>query len=54
MGKLIPIRVAECPREGLLSQIASFDLFDLLKAEAKARLAEQHSQHVGRCRLDTR
>ncbi|WP_163553621.1 toll/interleukin-1 receptor domain-containing protein [Candidatus Frankia alpina] len=40
-GKLIPIRVAECPREGLLGQIVSFDLFDLPEAEARARLAEQ-------------
>jgi molecular chaperone DnaK len=34
--KLIPVRVADCPRPGLLASIVSFDLFDL-GSEAAAR-----------------
>jgi hypothetical protein len=40
-GKLIPIRIADCSRPGLLGQIVSFDLFGLPEVAAAARLAEQ-------------
>ncbi|MEX5713775.1 toll/interleukin-1 receptor domain-containing protein, partial [Parafrankia sp. FMc6] len=52
--KLIPIRIADCPRPGLLGQIVSFDLFDLfgLSADAAtARLTEQiRILHAGRAK----
>ncbi|WP_322768863.1 TIR domain-containing protein [Frankia sp. Cr1] len=40
-GRLIPIRIADCPRPGLLGQIVSFDLFDLPEGTTAARLAKQ-------------
>ncbi len=40
-SRLVPIRIADCPRPGLLGQIVSFDLFDVPAAAAAARLLEQ-------------
>jgi len=36
--KLIPVRIEDCPRPGLLSTIVSFDLFDLPPDDAHRRL----------------
>jgi len=38
--KLIPIRVAECDRPGLLAAVVGFDLFGCDQAQARARLLE--------------
>ena len=38
--KLIPIRVADCDRPGLLAAVVGFDLFGRPEAQAKARLLE--------------
>ncbi|CAO5238050.1 toll/interleukin-1 receptor domain-containing protein [Frankia sp. AgKG'84/4] len=40
-SKLVPIRIADCDRPGLLAQIVSFDLFGLSAQAATARLLEQ-------------
>ncbi len=49
--KLIPIRIADCPRPGLLGQIVSFDLFGLSADAATARLTEQiRILHAGRAK----
>ncbi|WP_250285835.1 TIR domain-containing protein [Frankia sp. CiP1_Cm_nod2] len=40
-SRLVPIRITDCPRPGLLGQIVSFDLFDVPAATAAARLLEQ-------------
>src|SRR5260370_10782555 len=39
--KLVPIRLAECERPGLLARVRSFDLFDLDEAAARKRLLDQ-------------
>ncbi|WP_243408107.1 toll/interleukin-1 receptor domain-containing protein, partial [Frankia canadensis] len=39
--KLIPVRIAECARPGLLGNVVSFDLFGLPAADARTRLLEQ-------------
>jgi WD40 repeat protein len=38
--KVIPIRVQNCPRPGLLDEVVSFDLFDLTAEQARAQLLE--------------
>ncbi|MEV6287485.1 FxSxx-COOH system tetratricopeptide repeat protein [Kribbella sp. NPDC051770] len=38
--KLLAIRVSDCPRPGLLSNVVGFDLFGLEKEKARARLLE--------------
>lgn len=38
--KLIPVRVADCDRPGLLAGVTGFDLFGRPEAQAKARLLE--------------
>jgi TIR domain len=49
--KLIPIRIADCIRPGLLSGIVSFDLFDLTADDARRRLrAEIHTALAGRAK----
>ncbi len=39
--KLVPIRIAACPRPGLLGQIVSFDLFGLSQDQAQDRLLKE-------------
>ncbi len=39
--KLVPIRIADCPRPGLLGQIVSFDLFSLDQDHARDRLLKE-------------
>ncbi|WP_433677712.1 toll/interleukin-1 receptor domain-containing protein [Nocardia sp. CA-119907] len=39
--RLIPVRLENCPREGILGGIVSFDLFGLSEAESVAHLLEQ-------------
>jgi hypothetical protein len=36
--KLVPVRIEDCARPGLLGQVVSFDLFDLTAPDAQARL----------------
>ena len=36
--KLLPVRVAECERPGLLAGVVSVDVFDMVEAEARRRL----------------
>lgn len=40
-SKLVPVRIADCERPGLLGQIVSFDLFGLSEEAAASRLCEQ-------------
>ncbi|MCL9762217.1 TIR domain-containing protein [Frankia sp. AiPa1] len=50
-SKLVPIRVMDCPRPGLLGQIVSFDLFGLSEPTAKLRLIEQiKAVRIGRAK----
>jgi hypothetical protein len=52
-GKLVPIRIADCDRPGLLGQIVSFDLFGLSEDAAAARLTEQTAiLRAGRAKPD--
>ncbi len=39
--RLIPVRVEDCPRPGLLGGVVSFDLFGLVADEARQRLLTQ-------------
>jgi hypothetical protein len=39
--RLVPVRVADCPRPGLLGGVVSFDLFGLAADEARTRLLGQ-------------
>ncbi|ADP82029.1 TIR domain-containing protein [Pseudofrankia inefficax] len=36
--KLLPVRLEDCPREGLLAQVAGVDLFDIAEPDARKRL----------------
>ncbi len=47
--RLVPVRVEDCPRPGLLGGVVSFDLFGLSADEARTRLLAQIAAiHRGR------